>query len=300
MKWFRHMTCSYNDERLSAIVDTLGMEGYGFWWRILEVVAEKLDETGDCSCSFSAKKWGNFFGFSAKKFEKFVRIFQNFEIFEVKFSENHITVNIPKLLKYRDEYSRKKVKKSGQTPDKNPQVDTDTEEEYINIHPLPLTSEGDQVLCEDSSRHAESGSEPENEPENGTENEPRKPRDAGTNPRAAGTNPRASGTNPRSSGNKPRAGKNSAAELQAIAAEYTQCPELRQALEDFRIMRERLRKPLTTRALRLTCGDLDKFAGANDALKVAILDQSIKCGWQGVFPLPEDAKPKSDKWAGAI
>ena len=65
-------------------------------------------------------------------------------------------------------------------------------------------------------------------------------------------------------------------------------------------MRERLRKPLTTRALRLTCGDLDKFAGANDALKVAILDQSIKCGWQGVFPLPEDAKPKPDKWAGAI
>lgn len=129
MKWFKHMTCSYNDERLSAIVDKLGMEGYGFWWRLLEIVAEKLDETGDCSCSFSAKKWGNFFGFSAKKFEKFVGIFKNSGIFEVEFSENQVTINIHNLLKYRDEWSRKKTKNSGVTPEKLRRKDTDTDTE---------------------------------------------------------------------------------------------------------------------------------------------------------------------------
>lgn len=112
------MTCSFNDEKISAVVDELGMEGYGFWWRILEVVAEKTDESGEYSACFSAKKWGNFFGFSAKKFENFVRIFQKNKIFDVEFSENMVTVSIPNLLKYRDEWSRKKSRNSGETPEK--------------------------------------------------------------------------------------------------------------------------------------------------------------------------------------
>lgn len=117
MRWFKHMTCSFNDEKLSAVVDELGMEGYGFWWRILEVVAEKMDENGEYSVSFSSKKWGNFFGFSAKKFENFARIFQKNRIFDVEFSENQVTVSIPNLLKYRDEWSRKKARNSGVAPE---------------------------------------------------------------------------------------------------------------------------------------------------------------------------------------
>ena len=127
------------------------------------------------------------------------------------------------------------------------------------------------------------------------------PRELGTNPRAQGTNPRLTGDNPRT--REPagsRAGGNSAADLKAFADEYTQCPELRQALEDFRVMRERLRKPLTARAFQLTCTELDKLAGNDDVLKTKILDQSIQRGWQGIFPLREDSKPKVDQWAGAI
>ena len=131
MKWFRHLTCSFDDEKLSAVVDELGMEGYGFWWRILEVVAKKMDGNGEFSASFSAKKWGNFFGFSAKKFQNFVGIFQKNKIFDVEFSETCITVSIPNLLKYRDEWSRKKSKNSGVAPEeirsKETETETDTE-----------------------------------------------------------------------------------------------------------------------------------------------------------------------------
>ncbi len=298
MKWFKHMTCSFNDERLSAIVDMLGMEGYGFWWRILEIVAEKLDESGDYSCSFSAKKWGNFFGFSAKKFEKFVRIFQKFELFEVEFFENAITVSIPKLLKYRDEYSKKKGRNSGQTPEKLRRKEEEKEEEYINTPPTPSQRGGCGV--ESTSAHGETL----------TPREPgTNPQAQGTNPRMTGENPRALGTNPRSTGDNPRAeetprasraGKNSVADLAAVAAEYTQNPELRATLEDFRTMRERLRKPLTAKAFSLTCGELDKLAGEDEAMKIAILNQSIQRGWQGVFPLRDEAKPKANQWAGAI
>ncbi len=286
MKWFKHMTCSYNDERLSAIVDKLGMEGYGFWWRLLEIVAEKLDETGDCSCSFSAKKWGNFFGFSAKKFEKFVGIFKNSGIFEVKFSENSIMVSIPNLLKYRDEYSKKKDRKSGHSPEKLRSKEEDKEEEYNNTPPTP------------SQRGRDDG---EDIPASGR----RVSRENGTDPKAEKNSPRRMGTNPRMTGKPPRdapesAGKNSAADLRAVVREYTQHDELVQALEDFRAMRERMRKPLTYRAMQLTCCELDKLAEGNDALKIAILNQSIQRGWQGIFPLHEEAKPKADQWAGAI
>lgn len=53
-------------------------------------------------------------------------------------------------------------------------------------------------------------------------------------------------------------------------------------------MRKKLRKPLTDRAKKLTLGKLEKLAPGNEAMQVAILDQSVERGWQGVFPLKTD------------
>ena len=142
MRWFKHMTCAYDDEKLSAAVDLLGMEGYGFFWRILEVVAEKLDETGDCSCTFSSKKWGGFFGFSARKFEKFVRIFAEKRIFSVEFLENSIMVNIPNLLKYKDEWTTKKGRNSGVAPEEVRSKDIEEDKDNIKTPLSPLRGQG--------------------------------------------------------------------------------------------------------------------------------------------------------------
>lgn len=67
---------------------------------------------------------------------------------------------------------------------------------------------------------------------------------------------------------------------------YTQEPALLAALEEYRQMRERIRKPLTARALELTLRDLDKLA-PDASTKIAILEQSIQRSWQGVFALAE-------------
>ena len=77
---------------------------------------------------------------------------------------------------------------------------------------------------------------------------------------------------------------NTLPELRAAVAEYTASEPLRRALEDFRCMRERIRKPMTGRALKLIFGELDKLA-SDDAGKIAILEQSILRSWQGVFAL---------------
>ena len=65
------------------------------------------------------------------------------------------------------------------------------------------------------------------------------------------------------------------------------------ALNDFAEMRKKLRKPLTDRALALTLSELEKLAPGDDEKKIAILNQSIQRGWQGVFPLKDEHKQTS-------
>ena len=60
------------------------------------------------------------------------------------------------------------------------------------------------------------------------------------------------------------------------------------ALNDFAEMRKKMRKPLTDRALSLTLSELEKLAPGDDEKKIAILNQSIQRGWQGVFPLKDE------------
>lgn len=60
------------------------------------------------------------------------------------------------------------------------------------------------------------------------------------------------------------------------------------AMKDFEEMRKKIRKPLTERALALTLSELEKLAPGDDEKKIAILNQSIQRGWQGVFPLKDE------------
>ena len=65
------------------------------------------------------------------------------------------------------------------------------------------------------------------------------------------------------------------------------------ALNDFAEMRKKMRKPLTDRALALTLSELEKLAPGDDEKKIAILNQSIQRGSQGVFPLKDEHKTTS-------
>jgi hypothetical protein len=76
------------------------------------------------------KNWRKTVEVLPKKFKLFLSFCEKLELFAVKKSENLIAVSCPNLLKYRDEYTRKKVKNSGQTPDNvAPETETETETE---------------------------------------------------------------------------------------------------------------------------------------------------------------------------
>lgn len=77
----------------------------------------------------------------------------------------------------------------------------------------------------------------------------------------------------------------------------TGSPALDDALHGFEEMRRKMHKPLTDRAKRLTLGKLEKMAPGNEEMQIAILDQSVERGWQGVFPLkPEWKQERNEKY----
>ena len=51
-----------------------------------------------------------------------------------------------------------------------------------------------------------------------------------------------------------------------------------------------MHKPLTDRAKKLITKKLEKLAPGNEEMQIAILDQSVERGWQGVFPLKTEWK----------
>lgn len=69
--------------------------------------------------------------------------------------------------------------------------------------------------------------------------------------------------------------------------DYTSNPTLIKTLESYLEHRKKIKKPMTDNAIKLLLGNLDKLA-SNDTDKIAILEQSIFNGWQGVFPLKND------------
>ena len=80
----------------------------------------------------------------------------------------------------------------------------------------------------------------------------------------------------------------------ALIDSYTDDSELREALRGFVQMRCVMRKRPTNRALELLFKKLDSLAGDTET-KIAILNQSILNGWQGVFPLKDEESRKSEK-----
>ena len=79
-------------------------------------------------------------------------------------------------------------------------------------------------------------------------------------------------------------------ESQAQIDGYTENQELREALTAFVESRRAIRKPLSAHGLHLALLELDKLAASDDALKVAIVNQSVLNGWQGLFPLKDNAR----------
>ena len=72
--------------------------------------------------------------------------------------------------------------------------------------------------------------------------------------------------------------------VNSVIAEYTESKELQDALHGFVEMRNKARKPLTARAMKLSLNKLNELA-LDDVTKIAIVNQSIVHSWSTFYKL---------------
>jgi len=89
---------------------------------------------------------------------------------------------------------------------------------------------------------------------------------------------------------------NSSNKVTKMFDDYSENTDLRQALRDYSQMRNKIKAPLTERAVTLLLNKLDALASTDD-LKIKLLEQAIMSNWKSVYPLKEEKqdKPKQGK-----
>jgi len=73
--------------------------------------------------------------------------------------------------------------------------------------------------------------------------------------------------------------------------------ELQKPVEEFIQNRKAMKKPMTDKAVELMLKELNKLSGGDTQKSIKILEQSIRNGWLGIFPLKEtqSTNPFKDK-----
>ena len=117
MIYFKHKVNAHRNENLAVIIDEFGLEGYGLYWIIVEIIAEQMrgDKIKKTWVEYPYVVWRQLTGVSKRKiriFAEFLGNFENFpekiEIFKIKASETALMIDCPKILKIKDEYSQKR------------------------------------------------------------------------------------------------------------------------------------------------------------------------------------------------
>lgn len=75
--------------------------------------------------------------------------------------------------------------------------------------------------------------------------------------------------------------------IYSIFDSYSDNTDLRQALRDYSIMRNKIKAPLTERAVTLLLNKLDALA-STDELKIKLLENATLSNWKSVYPLKEE------------
>jgi hypothetical protein len=128
MKWFKHESNARNGEKLSALECRAGLEGYGFYFKTVEIIAGLMDATSKCHASFSPSSWARQTNITTKKWLFLAQCCADAGLIELQCDADVATVNIPKLLKRRDNHT-KNLQVTNQDADKKVSLEKEREKE---------------------------------------------------------------------------------------------------------------------------------------------------------------------------
>ena len=116
MKWFKHDTSSSRTEKLAMLKATRGLEGYGFYWNVLEIIAESAGKTGASasgSACFPLQTWCGLIGVPPQTFRKLAENCRELGLFSVSFRKvsgvEVAEISTDALAEMADEYSSRKA-----------------------------------------------------------------------------------------------------------------------------------------------------------------------------------------------
>jgi hypothetical protein len=139
MRWFKHMTATKDDEKIVELLAIGGLEAYGFYWAVIELIARQMEKESDkCSVTYPLPYLSRQLYCHHNKVTNLLSKLQVTGLMEVNKIEVDGRVNFKitcsNLLKYRDEYSKRKDKttdniptKSEEAPEQETDIETDTE-----------------------------------------------------------------------------------------------------------------------------------------------------------------------------
>lgn len=123
MKYINHMTTSSEDDKHAAVMEQAGggvqgLAAYGLYWVIAEKIAAQIrPEQITTWMTRSWKKWGEICGLRPSLFQKRVKSMAEVDLIFLYCDKKSACIHLPNLLKYADEYIKRILKNSGQTPE---------------------------------------------------------------------------------------------------------------------------------------------------------------------------------------
>ncbi len=125
MKWFKHISESWNDPDIQDAIIEFGSLGYVVFFRTLEIMSREFhtDKPGE-NCFRTRSLMGLYHPFKPVSIQRVLKFYSDRNRFEIHYGNDGkfdtITIKCPKLKILCDEFTQKQIKKkSGQTPDSN-------------------------------------------------------------------------------------------------------------------------------------------------------------------------------------
>lgn len=87
MRWMKHLTRSHLDEKMTVLLNDCGLEGYGFFWLLCEIVAEQ-------SGFQSATEWRKQLGVSRQKLVRLLAALSEQGLISIEQSGEAFAINV--------------------------------------------------------------------------------------------------------------------------------------------------------------------------------------------------------------
>jgi hypothetical protein len=114
MRWVKHLSLAHKDEQMDAILDLFGAEAYGVFWLLVEDIAAPMEpgKMAPAACH-SAVVWASICRCSVRRWRSIVMRMAEKNLIVMQSSDDRVRIEIPNILKYKDEYTKRSV----QTPE---------------------------------------------------------------------------------------------------------------------------------------------------------------------------------------